>query len=432
MMRHISFFLSILLLLSFAAIPKIQLAHARQTPIEIVANDALAERVSGAVVNAYTGGGFDTRRDSAATLANLCAGEFGILATTTPPTAEEFVACPDAVELLVGLDGSIVIISSQVDFLTCLEIDQLKILFGADGPQNAEVWNQLDANLPERRVSVFMPTDQTVRDFFYGRVIGEESGQRRGTEALGDEPYEAIDVRQGGIGFLSLAEYFSSPPTYSVVPLNNGTACQPPTERTIADGDYPAAAPVYWYLRKDASLPLESIVELLTFVFSEAGATAIQEVGAWPAPLDLTALSIDNLQGDIFGGALSGNTGPDFVVRLTWTTNHDLDLGLYLPGGTQVDFNNPAAPGFYRQADEGNDYCETASPSPHEEVIALDGSAIPTDYLAFVQLSLLCGNLEETTSFTLEFLIDGQVVNSATGSIAQGENPFVVTFSFPG
>jgi hypothetical protein len=119
-------------------------------------------------------------------------------------------------------------------------------------------------------------------------------------------------------------------------------------------------------------------------------------------------------------------------VRLRWTTHHDLDLGLYLPGGVQVDFTNNAAPGFYRLSDEGNDYCSAVTDAPQEQVIALKGAAQPTDYLGFVQLSLLCGESETTALFTLEFLIDGRVVDSALGSVEFGENPFVKIFSYPG
>lgn len=398
----------------------------------VVANDALAERVSRALIDAYPYGGFETRRSSEATLTNLCAGEFLVLATTTPPTPEEFADCPTAVELIVAIDGSVVIISTQVDFLLCLEADQLKTLFGTNGPRDAETWNQLNSDFPERRVSVFATNDQDVEDFFFQRVIGEDSGQRRGIEAFGDEPYRQINTRQGGIGFVPLAEYFSSPPTYSVVPLNNGTSCQMPTERTIAEGDYPAAGSVYWYISRDASLPASEISTLLAFVFGEEGAAAIQSVGGWSVPPDLTTLSLRNLQDGVTGPALSGDNSPDFVVRLTWETSHDLDLGLYLPGGTEVNFTNPAAPGFYRQSDNGNDYCSTSAASPQEEIVALDGIAYPTDYLAYVQLSLACGNEETTAAFTVEFLIDGQVVDSATGSIGEGENPFVVTFTYPG
>ncbi|MBI5931284.1 MAG: substrate-binding domain-containing protein [Chloroflexi bacterium] len=405
---------------------------ARQSvSLEIVANDALAERVSRAVVNGYPSGGFTARRSSGAALADLCAGEFGVLATTTAPTAEEFTACPDTVELIVALDGAVVIISTQVDFLTCVESDQLKTLFGANGPRDAEVWNQLNPDYPERRVSVFATSDQDLKDYFYQRVVGEENGQRRGTEAFGDEPYRQINTKQGGIGFVPLAEYFSSPPTYAVVPLNNGTTCEPPTERTIADGDYSTATPVYWYIHQDPNMPAEALINLLTFAYSADGAAAIQATGAWPAPLDLNTLSLSNFQGGATGALLSGDSSPDFVVRLTWETSHDLDLGLYLPGGTEVNFANPAASGFYRVSDDGNDYC-SSSVTPQEQIMALNGAALPTDYLAYVQLSLACGNEETTASFTVEFLIDGQVVDSVTGSIGQGENPFVVTFSYPG
>ncbi len=424
-----------LLILAIAPIGSFHIrpVFARQSStLEVVANDALAERVSRALVSAYPGGGFQAGRNSEATLANLCAHEFTILATTTPPTAEEFTACPTAVELIAAIDGSVVIVSSQVDFLLCLEADQLKTLFGTNGPRDAETWNQLNPDFPERRVSVFATNDQAVEDFFFQRVIGEDSGQRRGIEAFGDEPYRQINTRQGGIGFVPLSEYFSSPPTYSVVPLNNGTACQLPTERTIAEGEYPAAGPIYWYINRDELLPAAEVVSLLGFVFGDGGSAAIQSTGAWSAPLDLTAMSLRNLQGGATGPILSGDVGPDFVVRLTWETSHDLDLGLYLPNGTEVNFANPAAPGFYRQSDNGNDYCSASAASPQEQIIAVDGVAFQTDYLAYVQLSLLCGNEEPTASFTVEFLIDGQVVNSATGSIGQGENPFVVTFTYPG
>ncbi len=407
-------------------------AHQSST-FAVVANDALAERMSRALVNAFPYDGiFEAQRSSDATLTNLCADEFLVLATTTPPTPEEFADCPTAVELIVGIDGSVVIISTQVDFLLCLEADQLKTLFGTNGPRDAETWNQLNPDFPERRVSVFATNDQDVEDFFFQRVIGEESGQRRGIEAFGDEPYRQINTRQGGIGLVPLAEYFGSPPTYNVVPLNNGTSCELPTERTIAAGNYPAATPIYWYIRADSSLPASEISTLLTFVTSEDGATAAQSAGGWSVPPDIGTLSFRNLQGGVYGPVLSGDDAPDFVVRLTWESSHDLDLGLYLPGGTEVNFTNPAAPGFYRQSDNGNDYCSSSAASPQEEIVAVDGVAIQTDYLAYVQLSLLCGNEEPTASFTVEFLIDGQVVGSTNGRIGQGENPFVATFTYPG
>jgi hypothetical protein len=117
------------------------------------------------------------------------------------------------------------------------------------------------------------------------------------------------------------------------------------------------------------------------------------------------------------------------VIRLTWQTNHDLDLGVQLPNGDYVGFMNPSQAGIYRIASSGNEHCSDVTAPATEEIIFAENAAESATYFAFVQQSFKCNATEDVASFTLEFIIDGEVVKSIQGTV-EGENNVVESYTF--
>lgn len=409
---------------------------AAQETYIVVAQDDLSETLTNTLIFRF---GIETdqrnlftyQRNRNATLQDLCEGNIQLLATTTPPSAAAFENCPDVIELMVALDGAVIITANDNDFLACLTPQHLRAIYGNFSPSKRN-WQDIDPTFPERPLSVYIPDyyPDTIRTFNQ-RVLGDVE-PRQEIFYLYNNPFGMINVRPSTVGYIPLHLYFEFPEMFRAVSLftitNND--CVLPTIRNLATGDYFTGARIFWYVHRSV-VTQQPMQDLMAFIFTPNEQQTITADGGILPPEELRRLSIANFQQAFTGNHLSGNLPPDFEIKLSWDAAYDLDLGVYLPNGTQVDFETLAQAGFYRLADRGNEHCAVLDEHPEEQVIALQGSAYPTDYLAFVQLSLRCGTPSVSVPYTLEFIINGEVVEKTEGTVVSHQPPPITIFSYP-
>lgn len=375
----------------------------------------------------------DYTNDETATFQQLCDGEFALLATSQLVTPEEITECGDVLEMMVAIDGAVFIASPGVDFTTCLTDREIYSIWGAGGETR---WNNVNEDYPDRLVSAYTPnlSDDT-EAFIETRYLSEVGGFRDNTFLLGTDQARNIEARQSAVGFVSLVDYLANPDSFNPLSLDIGAGCAEPTIENFADRIYHTSAPVYWYALADSPwLENENFINLVQFALSDGGRKAVVAAESTPPPLDYTIRSITNFNNRIAGPNISDPSSVmnDMTIRLTWPSNHDLDLGVQLPNGDYVSFVNPSQSGVYRVASLGNEHCDNVSSNASEEIIFSAGTAVVNEtYFAFVQQSFKCNAAEDAASFTLEFIVDGQVVKSISNTV-EGEANIVEGYTYTG
>ena len=114
-----------------------------------------------------TGGGFE----------KFCNGETDISDASRPIKQSEIDACAESgieyLPLRVGLDGLAVVAHPDADFLECITMDELAILWGPDSEGSVRSWNQVRSSWPDEEIKLFGPdTDSGTFDFFTEEVDG--------------------------------------------------------------------------------------------------------------------------------------------------------------------------------------------------------------------------------------------------------------------
>ncbi len=415
-----------------------QPTQALQTDDELVpirANDDLAARPTVGIWQNVDPDGtlIDYAKDETATFQQLCDGEFALLATSQLVTPEQIEDCGSVLEMMVALDGAVFIAAPGIDFTTCLTDREIYAIWGAGGETR---WNNVNEDYPDRLVSSYVPNlNDDIEDFIATRYLSDVGGFRDDTFLLGTDPARNIEARQSAVGFVALVDFLANPDSFNALALDTGAGCVDPSIENIASRNYYTSAPVYWYVLADSPwLDNENLINLVHFALSEGGRKAVIAAESTPPPLDYTIRSITNFDNNITGPSISdpSSVKNDMTIRLTWLSNHDLDLGVQLPNGDYVSFVNPSQSGVYRVATLGNEHCDNVSSNASEEIVFSAGSAVVNEtYFAFVQQSFKCNAAEDVASFTLEFIVNGQVVKSITNTV-EGEQNVVEGYTYTG
>ena len=132
--------------------------------------------------------------------------------------------------------------------------------------------------------------------------------------------------------------------------------------------------------------------------------------------------------GDQITGA--GGTG-DIRVRVSWTTDEDIDLFVFLPNGEQIYFGDKVSPGGYGELDIDDipllDHVSHAGPHA-ENFFVPAGQALAGAYQVQV---ISQGDIDEPTEVTAE-IFDGNTTQNFLATVASGDFWDVFAFSRAG
>lgn len=253
-------------------------------------------------------------------LTSFCAGAGpdtpSILNASARITKAQFEACKgkgvnDIVELQVGLDG-IVFASSAKDGITMdLTPELIYRALAArpfEGEQTAANWSDVDAALPQASIIVYGPPESSGTRLTLGGLVlekGCESNARfaamktaepdRYKQICDAVRQDSVYIDQGekddvvvrkvaqnprAIGIFGYSYLERAGGTIKPLPLNGVV----PTAETIADGSYPAARPLYLYVKKSHVEAKPGLKEYLAAWRSNAGkGGALEKIGLVPA-----------------------------------------------------------------------------------------------------------------------------------------------------
>ena len=186
------------------------------------------------------------------------------------------------VELLVGVDGLSVMVNPKNDFVTCMTVEQLKVLWEPES--SVDSWNDLDASWPDRKVNLYGPgTDSGTFDYFTEEIMGEAKLSRADYTRSEDDNVlvQGISGDRNALGYFGYAYYAQNTDKLKLVAVDSGNGCITPTLETIADGTYAALSrPLFIYV-STASLERPEVRDFVEFYMLN-GAQLTEEIGYVP------------------------------------------------------------------------------------------------------------------------------------------------------
>ncbi|MYB41497.1 MAG: PstS family phosphate ABC transporter substrate-binding protein [Chloroflexi bacterium] len=246
-----------------------------------------------------TGGGFE----------KFCSAETDISNASRPIKQSEIDSCAEnGIEYLplrVGLDGLAVVAHPDAEFLECITMDELAILWGPDSEGSIKSWNQVRASWPDEEIKLFGPdTDSGTFDFFTEEVNGEGGASRADyTNSTDDNVLvTGISGSKGGAGYFGYAYYAENAERLRVVAVDGGSGCVIPSDATVSDGSYALARPLYIYVSTKSLAEKPQVREFVRYYLSDAAIALVPDVGYTAIAADELAESRANLEAAISGG----------------------------------------------------------------------------------------------------------------------------------
>lgn len=189
----------------------------------------------------------------------------------------------DFIEMRVGTDGLSVLVNIENDFVECLTVEELRLMWMPGSTVNN--WNQVRTSFPDQRIRLYGPdTDSGTFDYFTEEINGDAQSSRDDYTASADDNVlvQGVAGDRNALGYFGFAYYTENSDKVRAVAIDNGSGCVVPTVETIESGAYaPLARPLYIYVNR-ASLDEELVAAFLRF-YMESAAELAREVGYVPA-----------------------------------------------------------------------------------------------------------------------------------------------------
>ena len=220
-----------------------------------------------------TGGGFK----------RFTVGETDISDASRPiKDAEAAVAEENGIEyypLRVAMDGLSVMVSPDNDFVECMTIDQLKMIW--EPGSAVSKWSDVDPSWPDKDMALYGPdTDSGTFDYFTEEVMGEAQLSRADYTASADDNVLVQGIAGGkySLGYFGYSYYQENMDKLKLVAVDSGNGCVLPTSESIENGTYsPLSRPLFIYVSKQ-SMERPEVKAFVEFYLDNAAELA-QEVG---------------------------------------------------------------------------------------------------------------------------------------------------------
>ena len=185
-------------------------------------------------------------------------------------------------ELKVGRDGLSVIVHPENNFLDCLTIEELRMIWEPESSINN--WSQVRAGFPDQRLRLYGPdTDSGTFDYFTEEVNGEAQVSRSDYTASANDNVliQGISGDRGSLGYFGYAYYAENEDMVKAIAVDSGDGCVAPEPATIAEGSYsPLSRPLFIYVNT-AALERPEVQAFVQF-YMEQGAELTRAVGYVP------------------------------------------------------------------------------------------------------------------------------------------------------
>ena len=250
-----------------------------------------------------TGGGFK----------KFCDNETVISDASRPIKQKEVDLCAaagiDYVELPVAIDGLSVVVNPDNDFVECLTVEQLNMIWKPESEGVVTHWNQVDPSWPNEEIKMYAPgVDSGTFDYFTEAINGD-GGVSRGDFVASEDDNVLVQGVSGdkySLGYFGYAYYAENQDKVKVVAIDGGNGCVAPTDEVINNGTYaPLSRPLFIYVRSDAAQE-DHVAEFVRYYLSAEGQRLAASVGYIPFPQQVYDLGLAKFNagttGTVFGG----------------------------------------------------------------------------------------------------------------------------------
>ena len=230
-----------------------------------------------------TGGGFQ----------KFCNQETVISDASRPIKQSEMDKCAAAgvefIELPVAIDGLTVMVNPANDFVDCMTIEELHMMWAPESEGKVTRWNQIRPEWPNEPFNLYGPgVDSGTFDYFTEVVNGKSQSSRGDFTASEDDNVlvEGVASSEGGLGYFGLAYYEENAGKLKIVPVKAAGSVQAvaPSKETVLEGSYtPLSRPLFIYVSKN-SLKTKPAVKSFVQYYLQNAAVLCEEVGYVPLP----------------------------------------------------------------------------------------------------------------------------------------------------
>src|SRR5690606_29033334 len=251
-----------------------------------------------------TGGGFK----------KLCRGDADVANASRPILAAEMEVCRAAgvkfLELPVAFDAITVAVNQQNDWVTSLNIEDLKKMWEPAAQGVIKRWSQVRAEWPDEPLMLFGPgADSGTFDYFTEAVVGEAKSSRGDYTASEDDNVlvQGVEHNKNALGYFGFAYYVSHQQRMRAAPIASGAGAPvAPSLETVMDGSYqPLSRPLFIYVSAAAAERPE-VRSFIEFYLTEGPALA-EEVGFVALPQQASRMALRHFQEGRLGTVFNGH-----------------------------------------------------------------------------------------------------------------------------
>ena len=174
-------------------------------------------------------------------------------------------------EIPLGADGLSVMVHPDNDFVDCLTVAELKIIW--EPGSTVKNWSQVRSVFPDQKLRLYGPdTDSGTFDYFTEEIVGEAQASRPDYTASADDNtlVQGIGGDKKSLGYFGYAYYSENKSKLKLVAVDNGSGCVTPSPDTIESGEYaPLSRPLFIYVNKK-SLERPEVKAFVTFYLENA------------------------------------------------------------------------------------------------------------------------------------------------------------------
>jgi phosphate transport system substrate-binding protein len=240
--------------------------------------EAVAEEFRGAQPNIQvtvgisgTGGGFE----------RFCNGETDISNASRPisPTDEDEIPVCEAggieyIEVPVAYDGLSVVIHPDNDWVTCMTVEELNMIWGPESEGTITKWNQIRPEWPDEDFILYgAGSDSGTFDYFTEVVNGETGAIRTDYTPSEDDNVlvQGVAGDQYALGFFGLAYLEENLDQIKGIEVDGGDGCVAPTAETVESGEYhPLARPLFIYVKLESVETKPQVAAFVDFYLENA------------------------------------------------------------------------------------------------------------------------------------------------------------------
>jgi phosphate transport system substrate-binding protein len=217
-------------------------------------------------------------------------GETDLNDASRPITADEAAKAAshkiEFIELPIAYDGITVVVNPKNAFVKALTKEQLKKLW--EPGSKVATWKDLDPSWPADKIKLYGPgADSGTFDYFTEEIVGKAKASRSDYTASEDDNtlVNGVAGDLNGLGYFGYAYYVENKTKLKAVGVDGGKGAKAPDDKSIEDGSYALARPIFIVVNKTAAQRPE--VDAFVRFYLANAKEIVKSVGYTPLPAAL-------------------------------------------------------------------------------------------------------------------------------------------------